>query len=66
MPKAKITNLEKFEAAGMVDPKHKFSPEEQAAIEGLSADEVKTLIAIRKRFNTKSAKTPHKTMGIIL
>ena len=41
MPKAKITNLEKFEAAGMVDPKHKFSPEEQAAIEGLSADELR-------------------------
>jgi hypothetical protein len=67
MPTAKKTNRERFEAAGMVDPKHKFSPEEHAAIESLSAEEVKTLIAIKKRFPGQSAdaqKSPR--LGIIL
>lgn len=67
MPKAKKTNREKLEAAGMIDQKHKFSPEENAAIEGLSADELKTLVAIKKRFPSKADAT-HKSprLGIIL
>ena len=41
--------LEQLRAAKIAHPKHKFSPEEEKLIEGLSDAEVRTLISVKQR-----------------
>ena len=42
-------NLERLLKAGVVQSEERLSPEERLVIEGLSADEVQTLIGIRAK-----------------
>ena len=58
------TNLEQLQEAGLIDPKHKFSDEEKAAIESLTDAEVNHLISSKQKLGEAFIKKhmPHGMM----
>ena len=46
-----MTNHEKLDAAGLINPDHDFSDEDKKVLESLSDDEVDALISVQKKVN---------------
>jgi len=46
-----MTNHEKLDAAGLINPDYEFSDEEKAVLESLSDDEVDALISVQQKVN---------------
>jgi hypothetical protein len=57
-----MTNREKFEAAGAIDPDAELTPEEDDAVESLTPQEVDALISARNKLGDVSKNT---AMGLI-
>ena len=44
-----MSNMEQLERAGLIRSGHRFSEEDKRLIEGLSEDEVKALISVKRK-----------------
>jgi hypothetical protein len=48
-----VSNIKKFQAAGMVARRHRLSKAHQRLLERLTAAEVRTLIRVKKKLGTR-------------
>lgn len=60
-----MTNHEKLDAAGLINPDYDFSDEEKAVLESLSDDEVDALISVQKKVNDAKDSGQDVAFGIL-
>lgn len=60
-----MTNHEKLDAAGMINPDHDFSDEDKQVLETLTPEEVEALISAQKKVNTAKDAGQDIAFGIL-
>ena len=60
-----MTNHEKLDAAGMINPDHKFSEEDKKVLETLTPEEVDALISAQKKVNAAKDAGQDIAFGIL-
>ena len=56
MPKPQTSNVDTLKAAGIINPRRKFTDEQTAAIESLSAQQVDQLISVKETLEEAGTK----------
>ncbi len=60
-----MTNHEKLDAAGMINPDHDFSDEDKKVLETLTPEEVDALISAQKKVNAAKDAGQDIAFGIL-
>lgn len=60
-----MTNHEKLDAAGLINPDYDFSDEDKAVLESLSDDEVDALISVQQKVNAAKDNGQDIAFGIL-
>ncbi len=60
-----MTNHEKLDAAGMINPNHDFSEEDKKVLETLTPEEVEALISAQKKVNAAKDAGQDIAFGIL-
>ena len=60
-----MTNHEKLDAAGMINPDHQFSEEDKKVLETLTPEEVDALISAQKKVNAAKDAGQDIAFGIL-
>lgn len=60
-----MSNHNRLDAAGMINPDYEFSDEEKAVLEGLSEDEVDALISVQEKVNAAKSDGQDVAFGIL-
>ncbi len=60
-----MTNHEKLDAAGMINPDHDFSDEDKKVLETLTPEEVEALISAQKKVNAAKDAGQDIAFGIL-
>ncbi len=60
-----MTNHEKLDAAGMINPDHDFSEEDKKVLETLTPEEVDALISAQKKVNAAKDAGQDIAFGIL-
>ncbi|MFN0107704.1 MAG: aroma-sacti cluster domain-containing protein [Blastocatellia bacterium] len=60
-----MSNHDRLDAAGMINPDYEFSDEEKSVLEGLSEDEVDALISVQEKVNAAKSDGQDVAFGIL-
>lgn len=60
-----MTNHNKLDAAGLINPDHDFSDEEKAVLETLTEDEVDALISVQQKVDDAKSAGQDVAFGIL-